>query len=69
MSDQEKPEAVTFTNLGDAIKFVERQGKAVQESAKGFGRSFKELTGCEPTQPVTALDVVKIFHRLTTEAK
>ena len=36
MSEEKKDDTIEFTGLGDAIKFVEDRGTALEQSAAGF---------------------------------
>ena len=65
--EKEKPEEVTFEKLEDAIKFVDEKFNVLQKNAAGYAESFKELTGYKPEDRVTALDVVKIFDRMSAK--
>ena len=61
----EESKEVSFESLDGAIEFVDNKFKALDEQAKGYAVSFKELTGFMPDHRVNALDVVKIFNRMS----
>jgi len=64
-----KPDgSTTYNKLDDAIKHVEKYAAEAQSKGSQFVQAFTELTGYQPNQQITALDVYKIFNRLTSNA-
>lgn len=55
----------TFDNLNDAVEFVNKREQEAQAAISLFARNFEEFTGYKPNQPITALDVYRIFNRLS----
>lgn len=65
----EEVKEVSFNSLGEAIGFVDEKAKFAENAMQGFAQSFKELTGFMPGDRVSALDVVKIFEKLSDKGE
>lgn len=56
---------LTFSSLDDVIKHLEVMATDIGSRTNTFRHQLKELTGHNLSEPVTALDVVKIFNKLS----
>ena len=62
MSEETKCES-----LGEAIKHIDKVASEAQLKIKLFEKNFEEMTGYKPNQSINALDVYKIFQRLSND--
>lgn len=53
-----------FKGLEDVLAHFEKSGKASLEAVKTYRSQIKELTGHDPSAPITPLDVVKIVQKV-----
>lgn len=60
-------DTTTVTGLDEAIKHVEKAQAEALSKVNKFNQNFLELTGYQPNQPITALDVYKIFDKLAVK--
>ncbi len=57
---KKKPEQLEFASIGEVVEHLDRSALSTTEAIKTYRSQVQELTGHNPDQPVTPVDVVKI---------
>jgi hypothetical protein len=58
---------ISYDKLGDAMEFVSKQQKELDEKAAIWFREFEKNFGLKPNQQMTAYETLKLMHRIYGE--
>jgi len=58
-------EKLVFTSLDDAMAYIDALGKDAEQKVALYRSHLRELTGHDPSRPITLRAVVDIFQKLS----